>query len=190
LVLASISGCRVHAVDGYEPFIREGNRNARRRRLDHLVTFEHADLEQWGPGRSYDAAMMLGLWPLATAARALRSCVKPRGLYLIDDVYYDPARGPVPRGLSRPPLLSQCAATIRRLGDTIVDIRTFRPSEVAAINRRLFVSLERNAAALGESHPRLRASLREFLSRQRHANEVLATSLRPALWLVQRGRSG
>jgi hypothetical protein len=113
--------------------------------------------------------------------------VKRRGLYVLDDVFYDPTRGQVPRGLPRPPTVDRCHAAITKLGDTALHVHTFRPSEVAAINTRLFAGLQRNAAQLGGDQPQLRPALREYLARQEAANDVLSTSFRPALWVIRRG---
>lgn len=188
MAIAGGIGCRVDAVDGYEPFLVEGRRNARRRGLDGLVTFEHADLERWGCDRAYDAALMLGLWPLDVAARSLRMCVRRGGLYVIDDVYYDQGMGAPPRGLARPPTMEECVGAIAELGDRVEQVHSFRPSEVAAINRRLFARLKVNAARLGRGVPGLRPVIREYLARQKAANEVLAGSFRPGVWVVRRGR--
>jgi len=190
LAVAGAIGCRVLGVDGYLPFIEAARSSARRRGLYSLTTYEHAALERWEPARRYDVAMMLGLWPLSTAARSLRMCVRAGGLYVIDDVFFDPEGGPSPKGHRRPPTLKRANAVITRLGDRVEEVRVFTAREVAAVNGRLFARLKVNAAALARLHPRLRAVLREYIERQMHANALLSTSFRPAIWVVRRSRCG
>jgi hypothetical protein len=112
----------------------------------------------------------------------LRRHVRPGGLYLIDDAFVQKsdASGLMTREGAR--------EAIAALGDSIVREVVPGRGEIERFNRRLYERLSRRARELGRERARLRPALREFLARQRHANALLAGRIRPAIWVVRRGR--
>lgn len=186
VLCASELGCRVDGVDGCEPFVEEARALARRRGVERRVRFEVADLERWRCGRRYNAAMMLGLWPLDVAAAFLRTCVKRGGVYIVDDVYFEPRRGRVPRGLERPPTFAESRAIFEALGDVVEHAHRVPVSTARRMNARLYARLAANARHLAKERPALRGALAEFLRRQRAANRVLNGAFRAAVWVVRR----
>lgn len=69
------------------PFIAEGQNNAERNRVTDRVELSVGDIARtprsWRG--TFDAGLMLGLWPFDRTAPLLRSLVRAGGLYIIDD---------------------------------------------------------------------------------------------------------
>ena len=59
--------------------------------VSKLATFRSFDLRDPPtlPRRRFDAAMMIGLDPLAHAAAVLRPLTRRGGVYILDDIYRD-----------------------------------------------------------------------------------------------------
>lgn len=182
LALARRFGWRVLGVDAFGPFVEGARRAARRAGLDHLCEFSVGDLRRFRAPRRFDAACMLGIDPLPAAARRLRALVRPGGVYVVDDAVRE-------SGTDEPGLtLAQARGLIKRLGDALVVEDVPARGAINALNRRLYVRLSARAQELGRREPHLRGALRDFLHRQRNANLVLAGPLRPAVWVIRRGR--
>jgi SAM-dependent methyltransferase len=176
------AGWRVLGVDAYGPFVEDAQERARRARVAARCRFRVGYVERVG-GR-FDAALMLGLFPLARAAPLLRRLVRPGGLYVIDDVFVDTVHRDAWRGI---PTRAECGAFIESLGDRVVKVDVPTRAEVRRLNRRIYERAARGARRMARSRPELRPALRELLRRQRRANEDLGGPLRPAIWLVKRG---
>jgi SAM-dependent methyltransferase len=187
VLCARAIGYRVEGVDGCAAFVEEARALALRWGVERRATFEVADLSRWRCTKKYDAAMMLGLWPLEVAAASLRGCVKRGGVYVVDDVYFDAKHGRVPRGLEAPPTLEEARALVEGLGDRVERVWRVPVSAARRMNARLYARLRENAARVGKERPELRAALGEFLRRQREANRVLGGAFRAGVWVVRRG---
>lgn len=187
--LAARIGCRVTALDAFPPFIDAARTLAARRNVSHLCTFRLANLRDPRslPRRPFDAAVMLGLDPLAIAAPLLRRIVRPRGLYLIDDCFRDP-RYPVARAFAHVPTRDDSRRVIQALGDTVETCHIPTPSVIRRLDTRLYRSIRTAARSIQRTNPNLAPALRDFLARHRRAHTLLTGPLRPAIWLIRRGR--
>lgn len=185
------AGCRSIGLDAYPPFIAAARRLAARRGVAHLCDFRIADIRDAAsvPRGPFDAAVMLGLDPLARAAPILQRLVRPGGLYLMDDCYRDP-RHPRARGFGHIPTRGACEMVIAGLGDRLVAAHIPTPSAVRRLNGSLYRRIAGRANLLRRARPDLGPALRDLLKRQREANSALAGPLRPAVWLVRRGGRG
>jgi len=182
LAAATKLGCRVQGIDACRAFIDEARRTARARELTGLCRFRCADLRSLRSGR-YDAALMIGVLPFAQAIHVLRPLVRRGGVYLIEDCWWDERIAPAPRAAWT---RERAAGVIGSLGDELTAVRTSTPSTVRRLNGALYRRLEINARRLMRLHVGLRADLRVFLARQREANRLLESALRPAIWTVRR----
>lgn len=181
LELAASMACRVHGIDGCAAFLDTARHRAARRKLDTLCVFEHADLASAvPPRRGLDAAVLLGVMGVEHGVPLARSWTRRGGMYVIDDAVQ---RGNRPAG-NHWPSLDDLSDLISSTGDTIVRTWLPTPSESRAQNASLYRRLASRADKLGRSQPRLRGMLRDFLSRQREANELLDRELRSAVWIV------
>lgn len=185
--LAKRHGCSVTGVDGYGPFLEEARVSADRRNVAKQCRWLAADVRTWTPPRRFHVAMMIGLDSVADAAPVLRSMTVAGGLYLIDDVVLDATHREADE-FSDVPTAEETTELVRSLGDQ-VERRVLIPaqairSQCAANLRRL----ERSAAAIAEERPKLRRSLKAFLTQQHDAASVLTGPIRPTIWAIRRGR--
>jgi len=182
IMLAAQLGCRSRAVDAFEPFINEGRARANRAGVSARITWLVGDVART-PRRwrgSFDAALMLGLWPFDHAAPLLRSLVRPRGLYVLDDA--------ISFGLRRGPTRADASAFFASLGDEVVATDLVSPSRMAQMSRTLTQRLVRRARDIQARGPHLAAALDAFLADHRRSARVLATSMRSVTWVVRRGQ--
>jgi len=200
VAIAANLGCRVLGLDAYEPFLESARELARRRgvgggvggmgrvrRGEGVAEFRHFNLRDPStlPRGRFDAALMIGLDPLVHAAAVLRPLTRRGGVYVIDDVYRDD-RDPRAGEYPHIPTRAESREILTAAGDEIAAVHIPTPSEIRRLNDRLYRGISRRAAALRRRHPRLATALREYLARQRHANEELVGPLRPAIWVVRR----
>ena len=180
----------VLGVDACEEFLDAARALAARHSVQSRCRWVHADVRAFARTHRarYDAALMIGLFPLAKAAPLLRSFVRPGGVYLIDDAVLDPT-DPGAADFEGVPDAVACVAMIERLGDR-VERRVLLPRTVIeSQNRTIHARLASAAASLAKTHPGLRTSLRAFVSRQKEASAVLLGPLRPTIWVVRRVQS-
>ncbi len=191
ITLARRFGCRVTGVDACTPFIDEASRAAGRAGVAGHVTFIESDLRVFVSRLKrrrdrFDAALMMGLWPLPVARRALRPLVKPRGLYVIDDVFRDERLTTQQPEFADIPARAESLSILEQDGDRVIDVDVLAPARLRALNKSLYRSLAANARLLRLKHPHLAPALLQFMGNQRFANRLLGRELRPAVWVVRR----
>lgn len=188
--LARRFNARVLALDAYEPFLEHARDLAARRGVAHLCTFRLADVHNdrdLPRTARFDAAVMIGLDALETAAPLLRRFVrKTSGLYLIDDAIREDTPATA-RAFPLIPTRDDAARFIEdELGDHIVATWLPTPAATRRLNASLYEPLARRVRELRRAHPNLSKPLADFLARQRRANRILSGPVRPAIWVVRR----
>jgi len=106
-------------------------------------------------------------------------------VYIIDDAFEGNGMA---GGVGELPTLDECRSAIERRGDRIEQEFVPTAAQMAQLNAGLYARLRGACAELEAERPRLRADLREFLSRQRAANRLLNGPVRSAVWLVRRAK--
>jgi SAM-dependent methyltransferase len=182
VALAEEIGCRVVGVDAFGPFIDSAKAWAKERRVSKLVQWKLQDVRNVRPARSYDAALMVGLFGFAEAAPLLRGHTREGGVYLIDDAVL--AR----RDRRHPdwPTRADARALFKELGDELVEEHIPSVEELRRINGQIEAAIMFRATALAEQHPRLKWELQNYVRRQVEAGRMLEKSLRPVIWLVRK----
>lgn len=186
VMMAHRLGVRVDAIDGHPPFVDHARAAATRAGMSERVTFSTGDVRRSVTRGTYDAALMIGLFELEEASRVLRRRTRSGGVYIVDDCFLDPAYARRSRVVWDVPTKRKCASLIESLGDRVERVLVPSPSALRTLNTRLYERIARNARRVGSARPKLRPALREFLRRQREANHVLGSVLRPAVWVVRR----
>lgn len=191
ITLARRFGCHITAVDGCTPFIEEALRAADHAEVSDLTTFIESDLRRFVSRakrmrKQFDAALMMGLWALPDARRALRPLVRSRGIYVIDDVFRDERLTTQQPEFADIPTRTESLAILEQDGDRVIEVDVLAPSRLRALNDSLYRPLASNAKRIARESPRLRPALATFLENQRHANSLLGRELRPAVWIVRR----
>lgn len=189
--LARRLGCSVTAVDACPAFLEEGRRRAANAGVANRVRFIESDVRAFARAaararRRWDAALMIGLLPIEEAAPMLRTLVRSRGIYAIDDVFRDTNLTSRRSEFLTVPTRSECREIIEASGDRLIAVDVTSPSRLRALNDSLYKRLAQNARALRASTPSLARDLEAFLSNQRHANRLLGGQLRPAIWFAER----
>lgn len=189
--LAHRLNCSVTAVDACPAFLEEGRRRAASAGVADRVRFIESDVRVFAGAtarsrRRWDVALMIGLLAIDEAAPMLRTLVRPRGIYAIDDVFRDDKLTYRRSEFLSIPTKAQCREIIEASGDRLIAADVTSPSRLRALNDSLYKRLAENARALRASTPSLARDLQAFLSNQRHANRLLGGQLRPAIWITQR----
>lgn len=186
VALARRFSCRVELSDACDAFVRAATKLAEHHAVAALVSARLADASrELARARRdpADLALMLNLWPFDRAAPALRSAVKPGGVYVFDDAV---ALGRV-GGKSTFPTTAEVEALIASMGDRVLARSIRRRDALERAHAKLLARLTTNARALGRQRPALRPHLAEFLGHHRAAGGLLKGPLRPVLWVVRRG---
>lgn len=181
ILLASRLGCHCHAIDAFAPFIAEGQNNAACEGVADRVALSVGDIARtprsWRG--TFDAGLMLGLWPFDRAAPLLRSLVRAGGLYIIDDAVC----------LSRDDGTTRAdvAEYLTWLGDEVLATDVVSPARITTTSAVLSRRIAARAKVIQKREPRLVPALREFIADHRRSARVLATSMRAIVWVVRRG---
>lgn len=179
-------GCRVVGVDAFEPFLEAAREGARRGGVEGLCAFRRGDVKRVGAcvkGR-FDAVVVLNVLPVERALPLARRWTKAGGIYVIDDA----VRVAESDAYADAPTLEEAAALIERGGDRIERVHVESRAEILRRERTLYRRLERHGRKLMKAMPRRAGVIRECLAWQREAMGELAGPIRPACWLVRRGR--
>jgi ferric-dicitrate binding protein FerR (iron transport regulator) len=136
----------------------------------------------------FDAVVVLNVLPVDEALPLARKWTKAGGVFVIDDA----VRVAPSKKYADAPTLDEAAAWIERCDgggvDRIERVHVESRSEILRRERTLYRRLERHAHELIKAMPRRARVIRECLAWQREAMGELAGPIRPACWLVRRGR--
>lgn len=177
-------GVRVLAIDACASFVADAEGAAARAGVSHLCTFHVADARRPRTitrSKTYDAAIMIGLDGIETAAPLLRSLVCRGGVYAMDDAVARIGHA------DRAPTLTHCHELFESLGDRVVSCTPTSMRDLRRQRKRIMEQLTRNARALSREHPRVRGALMKYVAAQDAAADRLETELRPVLWIVRKG---
>lgn len=192
--LASVAGCRVIGIDGFEPFLEEARVAAARRGVEARCTFVEGDVRRARTlvrrmrAAKCDAVVMTGLWEISRAAPLVRSLVRPGGVYLLDDAVRD-ARHARGAEFEDVPTRADVARGIEGMGDEVVSCCVIPASVVRASTARMLRGLEASGAEAMRRNPVMRRSIRAFLEQQRRAASVLGGGLRPIVLLARKRKA-
>lgn len=179
--------CRVLGVDAFRPFVEAARRAARARGVGARCRFRVGDAGRFRAARPYDGAVMLGLFPVDRAAPLLRGLVRRGGVYLIDDAFLD-ERWVGARRVPGVPGLREARGIFGALGDAVIEEHVPTHHQIRTLDAGLYGRLASRAKEIAVSRPRLAPALRRFLANQRRANRLMQGPIRPAVWVVRRGR--
>ncbi|MCA8963759.1 MAG: methyltransferase domain-containing protein [Planctomycetes bacterium] len=191
IAVAHELGAHVHGIDAMPAFVDHARAAAARADATPRCTFEIGDLRAAvGAARDYDVVSMLALGDvlgdLQDTVAALRACVRPGGLILIDDAFLNDDASPGDREgvdcLDR--------ATSHRLlaahGDTLLAEQVIDGPETAAEYRAMTRRITARAEELAAQNPGLAALLRDYAARQADEVELLTGPVTGVLWLLRR----
>lgn len=180
---AASLGCSVVGIDAYPAFVNSCKQLARRRGVAELCEFRVGAIEARAV-RKFDGVVLLNVLPFEEGAALARRWTKKGGIYIIDDavrVRDDEAFEAFPRS-------TEVVEWIESLGDRVERSQVWAAAEVRKRDETNYKLLAQNAKSVMREYPEHAATIRECLWRQREAMKDLAGPIRPACWLVRRGR--
>lgn len=190
LALAQEFDCVLHAIDGMPAFIDHAEQRAEAVGVGDQCVFAEGDVRNAVlQSRDYDLVCLLALGDILGTAEetvaALRACVKPGGLILIDDAY-------LRDGVAVPEDVVNCfdhQTTLELLcssGDEIVAELVIDGPDTEAHYRSMTAKIAARVATLVEEHPGAEELLNGYVRRQEDEVEVLTGPLVGAMWLIRR----
>lgn len=179
--VARATGCVVTGVDAFEPFVMSCRGLAAVKGVGSRCDFRVGLAERFR-AEPFDAVVLLNLFPFERAIPIARRLVRPGGFYLIDDAV---AIGTEHSSL---PTAEEVGEAIGANGDRVERRKVWTRAEVRARESRNYALLRSNARALMKAAPKNRALLTECLARMKAGIADLTAEIRPACWLVRRGR--
>mgnify|MGYP001374620366 CR=1 FL=1 len=179
--VARATGCFVTGVDAFEPFVWSCRGLAAVRGVGSRCDFRVGLAERFR-AEPFDAVVLLNLFPFERAVPIARRRTRPGGFYLIDDaVAIGTEQSPFPTA-------RDVGEAIAAAGDRVERCKIWTKAEVRERERRNYALLRSNARALMKATPKNRALLTECLARMKAGIADLSSEIRPACWLVRRGR--
>jgi len=190
IALERALGCFVTGIDAYVPFIAEAGRRARATGLAGRCRFRAGDIRREAESeRDYEAVLLLAVGAVfggpADTVGALRRCVRPGGLMVIDDGYLlgGPVRFPGYENLlDRDRTLAQLAAH----GDEIIYEKLGTHAEAEAQNRRYQAWIEERGRRLAARRPELTDEIAAYIDKERRECEIIERDIQSAVWLLRR----
>jgi len=181
--VARATGCFVTGVDAFEPFVTSCRGLAAVKGVGAQCDFRNGLAEKFR-SKPYDAVVLLNVFPFERAIPIARRLTKPGGFYLIDDAV---AIGASAKGTTFP-TARDVAEAIAEAGDRVERRKVWTKAEVQKRELATYELLRRNVAELAKANPKHVKMLTECLRRMQVGITELSADIRPACWLVRRGR--
>lgn len=190
VALARALGCRVTGIDAYAPFVEEARKRAAALGAADSCRFRTGDIRcEAGNETGFDAVLLLAVGPVfggpGDTVGALRRCVRPGGLMVIDDGYLLAATVDFPGYdglLGRTQTLAQLAAH----GDEIIAEKLGSRAEAAAQNRLYQAWIEERGRLLAGRRPELASDITAYIEKERRECTIIEHDIQSAVWLLRR----
>lgn len=187
LQIADELGCKVLGIDGMSAFIKDANQMAEKRSLQHLCTFENADIkERIYQLSNFDIVILSAvghLWGTFTETLAeLKKCVKPGGIIIIDDGYTENNSGNESLYITRNDALVQIAANELEILQEIV----IADDEIQQLNRLNTSLITIRAEELKMKFPDKTKLFDNYVNRQKNETEIFGTKIKCVVWALRK----
>lgn len=183
-------GCRVHGIDGFEPFIAEAIDRAASAGVSDRCTLECCDLrESVGTARDYDVVVFSSVGPLIDGRpciESLRACVRPGGHILIDDGFLSENAASIPPAYSVYVPYVETRDCLTAAGDVIIREVLSPLDERGAIDDDTTELIRARAAGIALRQPQAKELLDAYVRNQELECERLRRFHVPATWLLRR----
>jgi ubiquinone/menaquinone biosynthesis C-methylase UbiE len=195
LALAAELGCRVTGLDLFEPFLADAASAAQGAGVDHLCSFEAADIRDRPEGiEAFDVAILCAVGAsvygdYTDCMIQMRRWTRPNGYIVISDGFLKRAGPPLTTTFPGYEYYEPHDETRRQLtaqGDVIVREILISDEEFAAQRRQDLRSLRGQVQRLSHIHPQHREPLKAFLTSQEREYAFLEAHTTEAIWLLQR----
>ena len=190
IALARAFGWKVEGIDAYEPFIQEARKQAAGAGVADLCNFRVGDIRKAvKEAGSFDAVLYVSVGSVLGAQdecmAALRQCVRPGGLIVLDDGYR------VDEDLDFPGYrhMASREKTLRLLtsqGDSIEQEHPIPLEDIRDQNQRYTECIEARARMLSSKHPELAGELTAYVNMQREECRILEEKVQCVTWILRR----
>ncbi len=189
--LAKHLGFKTHGIDFFEPFVLDARRRAVEHGVQHLCTFELADMrEAVGRHRGFDVAIYASigsvLGDLAHCVGSIRETVRPGGYIILDDGYLSGTAPVCREGFGHYVPQDVAVGALTAHGDELLDEVHIPVEDVCAMNRRYTDHIARRASQIADRNPRLAPALTDYVEWERVESQALETWIESAVWLLRR----
>jgi cyclopropane fatty-acyl-phospholipid synthase-like methyltransferase len=194
LVLAAELGCRVTGFDLFEPFLEDAASGARAAGVDHLCSFEVADIrDRAEDSDTFDvaifAAVGAGLYgDYSDCLAALRRWTRPNGHIVISDGFLKQLIPPSAKfpGYGYYEHHDEALRQLTAHGDVMVREILISSEEFAEQSLRDLESIRGGVQRLSQTHAQHREQLKQFLASQEAEYAFLNKHTTEAIWLLRR----
>lgn len=180
----------VLGVDAMWEFVDDASRKAYRLGLDDRCRFELGDVRSAVEGRpKYGMVCLLALGPVfgdaAQTMGALRRSVEPGGYILIDDGFLASGSEKV-AGYEEYRDRETTLELLQSHGDKLVEETLVDQNEMREWNVKATRSIAKRAEALAKRHPNSAEKFAGYIANQERETDILASTIVPAIWLLER----
>jgi len=189
--LAKHLGFRTLGVDFFEPFVEDARSRAVQHGVQHLCTFELADMREAVDIReNFDVAVYASiggvLGNLSQCVERIRKTIGTGRYMVIDDGYLARPEGPDREGWGHYVSHEETTKQITAHGDDLLQEVRIPAKDVRALVQRYLEAIERRATDIAGRHPKLADSLARHVEWQRTESEVWETRVESAVWLLRK----
>lgn len=182
-------GCHCHGIDAVQEFIAEARLKAKEFGVDHLCTFETADIrEAVSNCRGYDVVVLGAIGPvLGTMTETLNlvsQCLSDKGVVVIDDGFTDDEQ--VLEKDKRLMTYNELLHQVADAGMKIIAMRVMPSQMIRESNALIFSKLQQRCLQLSEMYPEKKYLFQDYIVRQEEENEVLEQKIVNATMLIGR----
>lgn len=194
LVLATQLGCRVTGFDLFEPFLADAASGARAAGVDHLCSFELADIRDRAENvNAFDVAIFAAVGAgvygdYSDCIAAIRRWARPDGYIVISDGFLRQSIPPGAKfvGYAYYECHDEAVRQLTAHGDVMVREILISGEEFAEQNRRDLESIRSAVARLSQTHAQHSEQLKHFLASQEAEYTFLNQHTTEAIWLLCR----
>jgi len=180
--------CQCHGIDAIPAFIDEARSKALKHDVSQLCRFETGDIRQEINRLSqYDVIILGAIGPVLgnyfQTLTALKDCLRPGGVIIIDDGYIEDHHDfSHPLVLKRSEMLMQ----IREAGMTLVEENLFEADKVAENNDPLMDNLIVRCMELAIKHPTKKELFLNYIKQQQEESRILEEEVVCSVMLIKR----
>ena len=189
--LAKHLGFRAHGVDFFEPFVDNARSRAVEHRVQHLCTFEVADMrEAVDRLKEFDVAVYASVGGVLgnhyNSVLRIRQTVRPGGYIVIDDGYLAGSKQPDRNGWGHYVSHEETVRQLTAHGDDLLHEVRISSDDMHAMDQRYLEAIARRASDLADRHPELADALARHVEWQRGEGQAWETRVESAAWLLRR----
>ena len=194
IAIARELGYQVRGVDLFEPFLKEAVAGARAASVDHLCSFEVADIRDVVQELDlFDATVFAGVGAglygdYSDCIGAIRLCTRPDGYIVISDCFLKQSIPPNTKfkGYEYYQPHDEMVRQLTAHGDAMVREILVSSEEFTQQNLHDLGSIRKRVQGLSGTQPQYRDQLKKFLRSQEAEYDFLNNATTEAIWLLRR----